>query len=60
MNDPIFEVCVGNPSGSGFKKYKIWANGQVHGFEDGDKPVLIINRIPLEVVKALKNTAKEL
>lgn len=43
---PDFEVCVGNPAGE-HKWYRIWANGQTEGFKDGDKPVLIVNRIPL-------------
>lgn len=41
---PFFEVIVGNPAGE-HKHYKIYANGLTEGFEDGDKAVIIVNRI---------------
>jgi hypothetical protein len=41
---PFFEVRVGNPTGE-HKHYKIYADGTVEGFEDGDKPVMVINRL---------------
>ena len=41
---PCFEVRVGNPA-EDHKHYKIYADGRVEGFEDGDKPVMVINRL---------------
>lgn len=43
---PIFEVCVGNPAGD-HKTYRIYANGLTQGFEDGNKPVIVTNNIPM-------------
>lgn len=37
---PAFTVLVGE------KVFNIWANGRTEGFEDGEKPLLVINRIP--------------
>jgi hypothetical protein len=42
---PIFEVRVGE------RHFIIFANGMTKGFEDGDKPILIVNRIPLVIDK---------
>lgn len=43
-----FEVRVGE------KVYRIWANGMAEGFEDGDKPVTVINRIPIAIARAME------
>lgn len=42
---PAFEVRVGDPLMPA-RHYRIWADGRVEGFKDGELPVLIMNRIP--------------
>jgi hypothetical protein len=49
MDQPAFEVRVGD------RHYRIWANGKAEGFEDGETPVLIVNRIPRVIAEAVKD-----
>src|SRR5262245_31260741 len=53
---PIFEVRIMDAGGLIQRHYGIWEDGRTEGFEDGDKPVLVINRIP-HVVREAVNTA---
>jgi hypothetical protein len=43
---PVFEVRVGDLAGE-HRHYKIYADGSVEGFADGDKPVMVLNRVPI-------------
>ena len=45
MTKLAFTVRVGD------RTYNIYADGRTEGFEDGDKPVMVVNRIPALVAE---------
>jgi hypothetical protein len=54
---PAYEVKI-MAGGVVERRYRIWENGLCEGFEDGDKAVMIINRIPLIVREAINKHAE--
>jgi hypothetical protein len=54
LEEPAFEVRVGPLNGE-HRVYRVWANGKIEGFEDGDKPIMVCNRIPLISARARKD-----
>lgn len=49
LEKPALEVRVGQ------RVYRVWASGMTEGFDDGDQPVMVVNRIPAIVSRARKD-----